>query len=180
MLAALTKNRFLLLCLGVVLGLVIGRWFNSGELILPASAARAVATDRFENFAIATAPLDSDVEAVFFLDFLTGDLKGAVLSAQFGRFNAFYERNILEDFGLDRAKNPRYLMVTGMANLRRGLGNTARPGASVVYIAELTTGKIAAYGVPWTPQFHNAGVPVQGTLYPLDVAQFRSAVVREQ
>jgi hypothetical protein len=164
----------------LALGIVVSRWVTRGDVIFSALPAHAVATDRFENFAIATGPMDNDIEAVFFLDFLTGDLKAAVLSAQFGRFNAFYERNILTDLGVDPSRNPRYLMVTGMANLRRGLGNQARPGLSVVYVAELTSGKIAAYGVPWTPQFHNAGVPVQGTLVPLDIAQFRNALVREQ
>lgn len=165
---------------GLAVGYAAHAWQSDAEFVLPLPPAHAVATDRYENFAIATGPLDSDVEAVFVLDFLTGDLKAAVLSAQLARFNAFYEKNILEDMGIDPARNPRYLMVTGVANLRRGLGNQARPGMSVVYIAELTSGKIAAYGVPWTPQLHNAGVPFHGTLIPLDITQFRTAVVRDQ
>ena len=33
-------------------------------------------TDRAETFAMATGPVDDEVEAVYFLDFLTGDLGG--------------------------------------------------------------------------------------------------------
>lgn len=151
-----------------------------GAGLWPHTPLHATATDRHENFAIATGPLDENVEAVFFLDFVSGDLKAAVLSPQFGRFNAMFTRNILNDLGVDPTQNPRYLMVTGVANLRRSGGGQFRPGASVVYIAELTSGKIAAYAVPWRPDIHNAGAPFQGEIGLLDVAQFREVVVRDQ
>lgn len=177
---SIIQRRVVWLVAGLFVGVLAMRWFGPHPAMLPVPPAFAVATDRFENFALATGPLDEDVEAVFVLDFLTGDLKATVLSPQLGRFNAFYQRNIVQDMGIDPAKNPRYLMVTGVVNLRRGMGQTARPGACAVYIAELTTGKLAAYAIPWTPQFYNAGVPVQGELIPLDITQFRQAVVREQ
>ena len=122
-----------------------------------------VATDRYENFAIATGPLDGEVEAVYFLDFLTGDLKAAVLNINNGKFNAFFSYNILQDLGVDAAKNPRYLMVTGVADLRRIGGSNVQPSASVVYVAELTTGRIAAYAVPWNPTLHKQGAAFQGS-----------------
>ncbi len=146
----------------------------------PPNAVHGVATDRYENFAIATGPLDNEVEAVYFLDFLTGDLKAAVLNINTATFTSFYTHNILQDMGVDPAKNPRYLMVTGVADLRRVAGSNVRPGASVVYIAELTTGKIAAYAVPWSPDLHKRGTPFQGQLMPLDVTQFRTTAVRDQ
>ncbi|MGD9648601.1 MAG: hypothetical protein AB7U73_23015 [Pirellulales bacterium] len=170
-----------------------GAWFAGGAMFGFAAAAllfgagvwphtplHATATDRYENFAIATGPLDENVEAVFFLDFISGDLKAAVLSPQFGRFNAMFARNILNDLGVDPTQNPHYLMVTGVANLRRSGGGQFRPSASVVYVAELTTGKIAAYSVPWRPDIHNAGAPFQGQMILLDVAPFREVVVRDQ
>jgi hypothetical protein len=165
----------------LAIGLVIGGL--AGVLVsglLPSNSAHGVATDRYENFAIATGPLDNEVEAVYFLDFLTGDLKAAVLNINTGTFTAFYSYNILQDLGIDPAKNPRYLMVTGVADLRRVGGSNVRPGASVVYIAELTTGKIAAYAVPWSPDLHKRGAPFQGALMPLDVTQFRTTAVRDQ
>ena len=55
--------------IGLVAGLVLsGFW--------PHTPLYAVATDRIETFAMATGPVDDEVEAVYFLDFLTGDLAG--------------------------------------------------------------------------------------------------------
>lgn len=164
------------LAVGLLFGGLGGLLFG---LLWPANEAHGVATDRYENFAIATGPLDSGVEAVFFLDFLTGDLKAAVLNINNGKFNAFFSYNILQDLGVDPAKNPRYLMVTGVADLRRIGANNVQPSASVVYVAELTTGRIAAYAVPWNAAMHKQGATSQGQLVPLDVAQFRGAVARD-
>lgn len=161
------------LSVGALAGLLVGGFW-------PPAAVHGVATDRFENFAIATGPLDNEVEAVYFLDFLTGDLKAAVLNINTAKFTAFFSHNILQDLGIDPAKNPRYLMVTGVADLRRLGGSNVRPGASVVYVAELTTGKIAAYAVPWAPNLHKQGSAFHGQLMPLDVAQFRTTAVRDQ
>lgn len=177
MLRAMQNHRSSWLALGLLLGGAAGALLGG---LWPAQAVHGVATDRYENFAIATGPLDNEVEAVFFLDSLTGDLKASVLNINNGTFTAFYQYNILRDFGVEPSKNPRYLMVTGVADLRRFGGAQVRPGACVVYIAELTTGKLAAYGVPWSPDMHKRGAAFQGQLIPLDVAQFRAPVVRDQ
>ena len=66
---------------GLVAGLLLA-WF------WPNTPLRAVATDRCDTFAMATVPLDDTVEAVCFLDFLTGNLRGAALSKLTGQFNA--------------------------------------------------------------------------------------------
>jgi hypothetical protein len=177
MLHALRHHRGSWLALGLLIGGMAGVLFGG---FWPTPALHGVATDRWENFAIATGPLDNEVEAVFFLDSLTGDLKASVLNINNGTFSAFYSYNILRDMGIDPSRNPRYLMVTGVADLRRFAGAQVRPGASVVYIAELTTGKVAAYAVPWAPDQHKRGAAFQGQLIPLDVAQFRSTAVRDQ
>ncbi len=139
--------------------------------------AHASATDRYENFAIATGQLDEDLEAVYFLDFLTGDLKAAALSLQTGKFNSFYEYNVLKDLDVDSSKNPRYLMVTGEVNLRRQ-GGQLEPSGSVIYVAELTSGKVAAYMTPFLKQTINSGKPFQGEMIALDVRQFRTTAIR--
>lgn len=164
------RNPILWLAFGLVLGVLIsGFW--------PHTPLHAVATDRFDNFAIATGPMDEAVEAIFFLDFLTGDLRAAVIGDQTGTFTSFYQYNILQDLEVDPSKNPRFLMVTGYADLRRGSARM-RPGRGVVYVAELTSGKVAAYAVPWNPQARAAGQVFKGSLIRLDVTQFRTAAVR--
>lgn len=165
------KNPAIWLALGVAAGLVGGR-------LWPATPLHAVATDRHENFAIATGPVDGDIEALYYLDSVTGDLMAAVLSAQTGRFMSFYKYNILADLEVEASKNPQFLMVTGVANLRRGRGPQQSTG--VVYIAELTSGKVAAYSIPWTRDRQNAAAPITASLVPLDVTQFRTALIRDQ
>lgn len=175
MLGAWRHNRAVWLTLGLGLGLLLGGLLP----IWPDTPLHAVATDRYENFAIATGAVDSDVEAIYFLDFVTGDLMAAVLSNQTGLFVAFYRYNILGDFGVDVSKKPQYLMVTGYANLVRGRARL-RPAPSVVYIAELTTGKVAAYNLPWEPNLHRRNQIFTGTFTLLDVSQFRNVAIREQ
>ncbi|MEX2118937.1 MAG: hypothetical protein WD847_04940 [Pirellulales bacterium] len=172
MVEAFKRSRVAALVAGFVVGIVAAG-------LLPHRPLEAVATDRQENFAIATGWVDAEMEAVFFLDFLTGDLRAAVLSPINGKFNALYQTNILTALNVDVAKNPKYLMVTGQAQLRRG-GGQIQPGASVVYVAELTGGKVAAYAVPWSKAASNSGQPVKGALVPLDSIQFRTAVVRTE
>jgi hypothetical protein len=162
-------------------------WMAAGLLLggalagfCPHAPLAASATDRYENFAIATGSVDDGVEAIYFLDFLTGDLKAAILSKQVPpRFNAFYQRNILNDLGVDPTKNPRYLMVSGLNDLRRG-GSLLRPAIGVCYVAEITSGRVAAYSVPWDPTTHATGQMTTGGILRLDVAQFRTMPVRPQ
>lgn len=162
------SNWFIGLGLGLVVGLVVaGFW--------PQTPLHAVATDRSETFAVATGYCDESVEAIWFLDFLTGDLRAAVVSKQTGTFNAFYVRNISEDLGVDPNKSPHFLMVTGAADLRRSGGSRVSPSRSILYIAEITTGKVAAYSIPWSSAAWVAGQRMGGEIVRLDVTRFRTA-----
>jgi hypothetical protein len=157
---------------GLVLGAVLGG-------LLPHAPLHATATDHTDNFALATGLVDDELEAIFILDFLTGSLKCAVLSTSTGKFTSAFEASVLDDLGVKANQNPKFMMVTGAAGLRRQGGNL-QPGNSVVYVASTTTGRVAAYAVPWTRGQANAVMPFKGVLYRLDVLQFRTAAVRGQ
>ncbi len=165
------NNRFAWLSAGL-----IGGFLLSG--LLPRTPIHAVATDRIDTFAIATGPVDAEFEAVYFLDFLTGDLRAAVLGKNTGTFIAFYNYNVLQDLGVDPTKNPRFLMVTGLANLRRTAGRQ-QMSMSMVYIAEVTTGNVAAYAIPWSSTMQNATQPVMQPMIPVAVTKFRPAIARD-
>jgi hypothetical protein len=169
MLRSLAHSRAAWLAAGLLGGLVLaGLW--------PKTPLHAVATDRIETFAMATGPLDDEVEAVYFLDFLTGDLRALALNRQSGKFTAFFEANVLAQMGVDPSKNPRFLMVTGVADLRRGAGRV-QPSRSACYVAEVTTGKVAAYAIPWNPTTAAGGQVIQQPLIALDVSAFRATAV---
>lgn len=126
----------------MLLGLVAGLGIAS---LWPHEQAKASATDRDAQFAMATCAISaqSNQEAVFVLDFLTGSLKGAILGAD-GVFANFFIRDLAADFELDPKKEAHYCIVSGGHQLA-GAGPVP-PAASVLYIGELTSGRIAAYG----------------------------------
>jgi hypothetical protein len=166
MLRTLKHNRLVWLAMGLFAGLLLGGMLSDTPL-------HAVATDRIDTFAMATGPVSDDVEAVFFLDFLTGDLRAVVLGRQGNGFTAFYTySDVFKDLGVNPNKNPRFLMVTGVADLRRG-GGGMQPSRAIVYVAEVTSGKMAAYAIPWSAQMYAQNRPVHAKLMPLAVTPFR-------
>lgn len=137
------KSRLSFLAIGLIVGAVVG--LNAGGW-WPQIPVHAVASQGHENFILCTAPLDDEVEGVFFLDGLTGDLKCAAIGLT-GFWNALFTYNVNNDF---KVKNPKYLMVSGHVYVRSGAGmGNLSPSRSSVYVAEVTTGQIAAYYVPW-------------------------------
>jgi hypothetical protein len=169
------QNRLVVLALGLVIGTIVGLNLHGSWPTVP---LHATATHGQENFAIATGPVDSDVEAIYFLDFLTGDLKAAVMYPRLGKFNAFYSGNVVTDFGGAQNKNPKYLMVTGQINIPRGRANFQYAN-SIVYIAEATTGQIASYTIPWNAAKAAQNAPQSGNFVMLDKKPFRTAIIRD-
>src|SRR5690242_17579559 len=87
-------NRGIWLTVGLIGGLCVA-------FVWPHERALAATADRNAQFALITVPvgqqgagLSDPIEGVFVLDFLTGELKGGVLSRQMGKFVSFYFRNI--------------------------------------------------------------------------------------
>ena len=179
------------LAIGLLVGAVIGGFW-------PDTPLHAVATDRMENFAIATGFVDDGIEAIYFLDFLTGTLKAAVVSNQTNGFRARYEANIYKDLHtmvnvlnqkrptgrtaagptLQVPQTPNYMLVTGAADIRRGQVARTRPSASLVYVAETTTGIVMAYVLPWEQGAHSANAPSGGKLELWAADQFTTAIIR--
>ena len=169
------KTRSGYLGIGVVIGLIIGL---NIEGLWPNVPLHAAATHGIDKFAIATGLVDNTVEALYFLDFLTGDMRAAVINPKTGKFNAFFTRNIAADFqGAGRTSG--YLMVTGAVNMPRG-SNKFQYADSIVYVAEASTGQVAAYTVPWNSSLQAANGRQYGEFVPLDVQQFRTAFVRDE
>ena len=167
-------NHAATMVLGIFVGAVVAAaWLGVGQ----GSLVQATATHGEGNFAIATGPASNAIEAFYFLDFLTGDLRAAVVSRRNGQFTALFERNIQADFGAP-SKNPKYLMVTGAADLPRGSGNS-QLGTSLIYIAEAKTGQVCSYALPFNTSLNAAGKPQRDELILVASGSFRTTAVRD-
>lgn len=177
-----TKSHLVVLALVGALGLSVGMNLQSDSeqagpgFTIPVAAATAQGV---ENFAVATGPVDDDVEAFYFLDFLTGELKATAINTRQGQFGSFYQYNITQDFDGAGGRNPKYLMVTGVARIPRGKGNS-QIASSVVYITEATTGQMAAYVMPWNSSLQASGKRQMGTFLKIADVKLRDTFVRDQ
>jgi hypothetical protein len=159
---------------GVVVGLIVGLNIQG---LWPNLPLHATATHGLDKFAIATGLVDDSVEALYFLDFLTGDLRAAVINQKTGKFNSYFTRNIVTDFG-GAGRNSGYLLVTGYADIPRGTANF-QYSKSIVYVAEASTAQVAAYTIPWNSSLQAAGKTQYGEFQWLDVKPFRTTFVRD-
>lgn len=182
---------WLMLLTGLAMGLLVGVGIAIGVLVtsrtapepaaqieLPPALLNATATHGTDTFAIATGPVGEDMEGIFFLDFLTGELQCRMLSARSPRtWVGVMKTNIVKDLGAERAKNPKYLMTTGMANFRGVNGNLM--GGCVVYVVDANTGAMAAYGVPWNRARASVDAPQSSPLILLQSGKVRTLKIRE-
>ena len=163
------------LAVGLLVGLVLGG-------LWPHAPIHATATDRSEDYALATGFVDQENEAVFYLDYLTGKLTGAVLSRKSLTFQATFFADVgkdLEGASVQMPQKPNFLMVTGTTNLV----NTGRPtlGNTIVYVLETNTGVILAYAVPWQRELFSADKPFY--MQPMQLRarqQFGSTLLRQE
>lgn len=159
------------LAIGLIVGLCAGA-------MLPHTPSYASATDRGETFAICTGAVDDDLEAIYFLDFLTGDLRALTISLRSSQFVGYYQYNVAGDLAVETGKTPKYAMVTGYARLRQVSGQL-RPSYGLIYVAEGSTGMVAVYSLPWNGNLAQAMKPYSESLVRLDVKPMRNVVVRE-
>ena len=153
-----------LVAIGAFVGLAAGRTWRPERV-------QALTSLADESFAVCTVPLGG-VEGFFILDFETGDLSGGVINPATGRFSGAYKHNVLQDLGFKagQAKNPRFLLVSGAAELQTG--GAAQVAPAVLYVTDSSTGATAAYAIPFNPQQAAAGT-FMAKLELLDVARPR-------
>ncbi len=166
------------LATGVAAGVLATR-NSEPALTLPPIDVHAMATASHDNFVIATGVVEDGTEGLFFLDFLTGDLKATVVNSRGSGFNAYYQYNIANDFNTGAVQNPKYLMVTGLARDQQARGS-GRMAQSILYVVEATSGQLVAYGIPYSRANQTAGKPQVGTFIPLAKASLRNEFVRDQ
>jgi hypothetical protein len=179
----------LMMSVGLVVGLAVGLGMMIGTLVTvghqqagslrpPDTLLHAVASHSGDTFAMATGPVDSDVEGLFTLDYLTGDLQCWVLYPRAGTFGGHFRHNVISDLGVERGKNPNYVIVTGQADFQRG-GTAATPALSAVYVADANTGNFAAYGLMWNRTLARSNTPQRGAFVLLGTGKARDLEIRQ-
>lgn len=124
-------------------GVVIGWTLNSREPVFAGGN-----TDRFEDFVIATGPvnqalsnnaafLNAELDGVWMLDYKSGKLLASVLNRQTNRMIAWSEMDLVKEFDIAPRSNVHFMMATG---------NVIK-GQSVLYLVETTTGKMGVYSM---------------------------------
>ncbi len=155
----------------LVLGVLVGVGIAS---VWPHRPLTAATTDRNEKFGMCTVTVTDGLEAVFVLDFLTGRLTGACLGRQGNGFVAFFQADVASDLGVQAGK-PQYAMTPGFATIKGT--PQAQPAASVIYVAELTSGKVGCYAIPFRLPNSKDLKPIK--LVSLDYYQFRDPVAAQ-
>lgn len=154
--------------LGIGLAVGLGGAFGERSWERRPERVFALTSEADGSFAVCTVPLDGGTEGFFMLDFETGDLSGGVLSPGTSKFAASYKYNVLKDLGFKagQVKNPKFLLVSGAADVRQA---SAALASSVLYVTDSSTGTTVAYGIPWSAQQPQVMAP----LVPLDIARPR-------
>ncbi len=155
--------------------------FAAGALVMgaavwfwPQPEVKAAVANGNDKFTMVTVPLEEvgEIEAVFVLNHLTGVLTGSSINIQTGKFGFSYLHNVAADFQTAaKTPEPKYAIVSGPANLRTSGG--VQPALGVIYIGELSSGGVIAYGFP-RPNTRNAGTVMQ--LVKLDYFKFSESV----
>ncbi len=163
----------LLMGLLVGVGMMIGVWYAAKQHPSPAAELKELFETRLhaagahggKSMVMATGPIDDDVEGLFVVDNLTGDLYCWVVFSRTlgGGFVGQYKYNVAKDLGVQEGKTPDYVMVVGGVQTIRG-GAVARPAKCVVYVGDSNTGNVAAYSLLWNLTSARDGAPQRGTL----------------
>lgn len=176
----------LLIGVGMVVGTLVGlNQQQTGQLPTADMLLEASTAASGDGFAMATGMIDDDIEGLFILDHLTGDLmcwaiypKANNVNYPIAQFPAQFKRNIVQDLGVEQGKKPNYVMVTGGAQFVRG-GGLLTPAGCVVYVADANTGNVAAYSLAWNRNAARGMQPQVNTFQLLTAQKARNLQLRE-
>jgi len=138
----------------------IGVWWLNGS----ARPVLAATLDRHDDFIMCTGPVSLfpgvPLEGVWLLDYKTGKLLGTAIDRLHAKIISWAEVDLVNEFGIQPKQNVHFMMNTGNFS----------PGQAALYLAEVTTGKMAVYSMGPRPD-GRAGVSIRRH----DMVMFRQA-----
>lgn len=159
---ALVSGLGLTVTAAVVGGFWLGGSSAGRQSAMPLPLLHASTAASSSTMAVATGQVSFDAEGIFFLDFITGDLQCLVYYPRSGVFGARFFTNVLQHLP-GGGRNSQFLLVTGTA-IPTGTTVGPRPGNSLVYVTDATSGMFAAYAVPWDRNAESSGRLQSGPL----------------
>jgi hypothetical protein len=160
------------LLLGVLLMLGLTPWAGLETPV------EAVATSGGDTMAIATGPIGDGVEGLFILDFVTSHLTCQVLNPRTGQLSFLYQRNVAQDLGVQQGKQPKYMLITGLFNVRQQVSNV-KPAECLVYVADINTGRYIVYMMPYSKAAMELRVAVATQMIPVGGGSARNVAVEQ-
>ena len=132
---------------------------NSQPLQLQAGTAA-----RGKSLSMATGLIDENVEGLFVLDHVSGDIQCWLLSPRTGAVGGIYKANVVKDLGVEKAGDADYAMATGNFNFIGNNAGNVGPGNSICYVADTKSGKVVGYGIIYDKQAIRRGNVTGGEL----------------
>ncbi|MEE2825805.1 MAG: hypothetical protein VYE64_04170 [Planctomycetota bacterium] len=108
-----------------------------------------------KSLAMATGLIDTEdnVEGLFVLDRLSGNLQCWVMNSQTGGIAAIYTAQPAIDMGLEKGGEVDYVMTTGRMNFQRmGRAGNMIPAGCVCYVGDGNSGNVVGYSVRFNRQ----------------------------
>jgi len=179
-----------LVAFGVAIGLAIGGalacGFMLGRRTTEAAGApalgglrlQAMASHGSDSFAIATGPVDEEVEGLYTLDFLTGDLQCFVINPRTLKVGGWFKINVAKELPPEGSKKPHYLLATGRFVAPAG-ANNQRPAGCICYVVDANSGNVVAYTFPWNRSALNQGETQATEMRSLGKWKSRSVNLRD-
>jgi hypothetical protein len=194
----LKRHPFFMLGVGLAMGLLVGVGMLAGALVavgvqhaqadgtrsLPATFMPQIplhaAAHGTDGFAMATGNINEDVDGLYTLDYLTGDLHCWVFNPRTMDFRGLFSTNVLGDLGVEKGKKPNYAMVTGLVSWVGGTAGPARPANALVYVADCNSGNFAAYGLFINKSASTVGIAQKDALRKVAFGKGRNIPERDK
>jgi hypothetical protein len=181
--------------IGLTMGLLMGGGAYFGALtvlspstphppgfVFPEIPLHASASHGESSITLATGQIDGEVEGLYILDHVTGDLQCWVVNTRprgpTPGLSGTFTTNVIKDLDVALEKTPKFVMVTGNYQYGSGGGGGGRPASSIVYVADVNTGNVAGYSITWNSTLVTRGTLQTGKLNLVLVGKGRNAAIR--
>lgn len=164
-------------------GFVVANRVNKTDSPNSPLILRADAATGGKGMSLATGFVSRDIDALFVLDHLTGNLQCWMLNPQTGAIGGIFRTNVNADLGIGKASDADFVMVTTrIPTAGRQREGNLRPGEALAYVGDGNTGKVVGYGFKFIPsQFNELNNEIQyGDLFVVTQGLARGMVERDQ